>query len=217
VSLSGSALRWYDAKSLDWYQLLTWVKECSGRTSRVDLAVDIKNGNINQADLCKQNRMPYKGKGRTPRWLPVGDEEDGWTWYIGSRQSEKFLRVYDKAKEQKDHETDYVRVELECKGEVAHAVGHEFPAMEKTLCKAMACTLIRGTANIVHPSWAWAMDSESVVLTIPQGKERDTFGWLVNVCAPALAKQIALHPNDGVLDTFWEALRVELRERGVDA
>ena len=217
VVLSGSALRWYYGKNVDWLQMLTWIKECGGRTSRVDLAVDIKNGGIQQKDLCKPNRKPYKGKGRTPKWLPVGEPEEGWTWYVGSRSSDKFLRVYDKAKERGDYDTDYIRVELECKGEVAHAIGHAFPLQGTSECKAMACTLIKGTADISHPAWAIAMECEPMVLTMPQGKRKDTLGWLVNVCAPALAKQIVLKPHEAVLDEFWDALRKELLERGVDA
>jgi len=217
VRLSGSCLRYYQEKGVDWHQMLTWVKQCQGRTSRVDLAVDIKNSQIKQSNLCKQNRLPYQGRGRTPRWLPVGDQDEGWTWYVGSRQSDKYLRIYDKAKEQKNYVEDYIRVELETKGEVAHAVGHEFPTRGKAECKALACTLIKGMANIDHPSWVLAMECEPLVLALPQGRERDTFGWLVKICAPALARQIALRPNDDVLDMFWNALRASLRERGIGA
>lgn len=137
--------------------------------------------------------------------------------YVGSRTSEKYLRIYDKGKEQGEKDSDYVRVELECKGEIAHAVGWEFPNMAREMCVGMAQTLIRTVANVDHEVWDAAMRSVNVALTLPQGKQRDTLGWLVKVCAPALAKEIAKSPSGGVLGDFWDALRRSLSEYGLDA
>jgi len=217
VRLSGSVLRHYSALNADWHVLLSWVKECKGRTSRVDLALDVRGSQLALVDLAKTRLQPYKGKGRTPKYLPVGTQEDGWTVYVGSRSSDKYLRVYDKAKEQGLKDEDYVRIELETKGEIAHAVGHEFPEQTTSECVAMAQTLIRGVCNFDHPSWQAAIGARDVALATPQGKERDTFGWLVKICAPALAKTIAKNPSQDVMGEFWNALRRELQERGLDA
>jgi hypothetical protein len=215
VTLSGSVLRYYSTLGVDWHQLLKWIKEAKGRTSRVDLALDLHDSGITLKDMHKGNLTPYKGKGRTPKLLPVGTQEDGWTVYVGSRSSDKFLRVYDKGKEQGDKDTDYVRVELETKGEIAHAVGHEFPNLPQGECISMAQTLIRGVANFDMQNWIIALESKDVHLSIPQGKERDTLGWLVKICAPALAKTIAKNPSKDVLGEFWNALESELNQRGL--
>lgn len=216
VQLSGSALRWYHEKSADWHTIMTWAKELGGRASRVDLAIDIFDSGLQQTDLCKPNLRAYKGKGRTPRFLPVGDQETGWTHYVGSRTSTKYLRIYDKAREQKLENGDYIRVELECKAEIARAILWEFPALSRQDCIPMAQTLIRSVADFNNDVWQAALGSVDMALTASQTRERDTLGWLVKICAPALAKQIALKPNEDVMGQFATALRGELQQRGLD-
>lgn len=214
---TGSCLVWYrSTEGTDWHDILRIGKHCNGRSSRVDLAIDVKNSELKLVDLCKPNLVPYKGKGRTPKYLPVGTQEDGWTVYVGSRQSEKYLRVYDKAKEQGWIDTDYVRIELECKGQIAHAIGWEFPQMERKGCVDMAKTLIRTVAHFKLPVWEYVMSSDDVTLTLPKQSDRDTMGWLVRICAPALAKQIAKKPSQRILEDFWDALRMALVKEGVD-
>jgi hypothetical protein len=216
VQLSGETLRWYATKNVDWLQMLKWIKKNKGRTSRVDLALDLFNSGLKLKDFCKANLKPYKGKGRTPKApLPVGTQEDGWTVYIGSRQSTKFLRIYDwSAKHDKDA-GDYIRVELETKEEIAHAVGWEFPEQSASDFVSMAQTLIRSVADFDLENWTIALDSRDVPLAIPQGKDKDTLGWLIKTCAPSLAKEIARRPNHDVLGEFWIALQTELNSRGL--
>lgn len=216
VVLGGAALRWYDAAGVDWYDILSAMKRHGMRTSRVDLAIDVRDSGIKHVDLCEQSLKPYKGRGRTPRISRVLGADDSWTVYVGSRQSEKMLRVYDKGKELGEKDIDYIRIELECKGEIAHAIGWEFPNMVRLGCVGMAQTLIRGQADFGLENWEATFQSERVELTIARGRERDTMTWLVKQCAPALAKQIVLYPDEDVLDTFWEALRRELQGRGME-
>lgn len=216
VQLSGSALRWYHEKQADWHTLMTWAKELEGRASRVDVAIDIRNSGLQQKNLGKPHLRPYKGKGRTPRFLPVGDQESGWTHYIGSRTSTKYLRIYDKAKEQKIENGDYVRIELECKAEIARAILWAFPGLARQDCVSMAQTLIRSVADFNNDVWDAALGSVDMALTVSKTTDRDTLGWLVRICAPALAKQIALKPNEDILGMFATALRDELQQRGLD-
>jgi len=217
VQLSGETLRYYSTIGVTWRQLLVWIKQHKGRTSRVDLAIDIHNSGLLFENFTKKTLRPYKGKGRTPRFLPVGTQEDGWTVYIGARTSEKYLRIYDwTAKHDKDSNRDYIRVELETKGEMAHAVGWEFPEQSDAQCVAMAQTLIRNVADFDLERWDASLASENVSLSVPQGKDRDTFGWLMRICAPALAKTIQKFPDRDVLGEFQIALENELYSRGID-
>lgn len=215
VQLSGETLRYYSTLGVDWKQLLTWAKKDKGRTSRVDCALDLHNSGLKLADFTKNNLKPYVGKGRTPQFLPVGTQEDGWTVYVGARTSDKFLRIYDwSAKHDKDG-GDYIRIELEAKGEVAHAIGWEFPEQETSLCIEMAQTLIRGVADFDLENWNIALDSREVALSIPKGNDKDTIGWLLKVCVPSLAKAIARNPKIDVITEFWNALETELNARGL--
>lgn len=217
IVMSGSTLRWYYAIGLSWHAILRAVKMQGGRASRVDLALDVRESGLSPAVLSSLNLMPYKGRGRTPKLTTLTSDDNGWTVYVGSRQSDKFMRIYNKGAELGEKNTDYVRVELECKGETAHAIGWEFPNMGTKGCVDMARTLIRGQADFNIARWQVALASETVELAIPQGRRRDTLGWLIKQCAPALAKEIAKHPDEQILDEFWDALRVALRDRGIES
>src|SRR5689334_6433425 len=212
---SGSCLRWYYAHGKDWRELFAVIDSCGGRTSRVDLAFDVKNTKLSPVDLCKPNLRAYKGKGRTPKFNALLGGDGSWTLYIGSRSSEKMLRIYDKAKEQGDYASDYIRIELETKGEVARAVGWNFAREATASCMGMALGLVKGVADFDLAAWDRSLSGNVVGFSLPQGKARDTFGWLVKVCAPALAKEIEKHPKEGVLDAFWGALKAELGARGI--
>jgi len=212
---TGATLRRYEAEGLQWEDLFRLADKYGGRTSRVDLAFDVRNSALTPSNLCQPNLRAYKGKGRTPRFNTLLGGDGSWTLYIGSRSSDKMLRIYDKAKEQGDYDSDYVRIELETKGEVGRAVGWNFARSNKADCVGMALGLAKGVADFNLESWDTALVGSSVGFSIPQGKERDTFGWLVKVCAPSLAKEIEKRPKDDVLGAFWDALRAELGARGI--
>jgi len=217
VTLAGSSLRKLLANGLDWKHIMVLIDQYGGRTSRVDLAFDIKNGQLTNESFDKSALKSYKGKGRTPKFVKLVGGDESWTTYVGSRQSEKFLRIYDKAKEQGDYVSDYVRIELEAKGETAHALGWNFSRSDKDQCVGMAKTLVLGVVDFNIPAWNAAFNGLPVDFSIPQGKDKDTFGWLLKQCVPSLAKEIAKRPLEPVLAQFWDALRDELAALGVNA
>jgi hypothetical protein len=217
VVFSGATLRKVMADGVAWKELFCRIDTHHGRTSRVDLAFDIKDGALTNESFEVAALKPYKGKGRTPKFVKLVGGDGSWTTYIGSRQSEKFLRIYDKAKEQKDYVSDYVRVELETKGECAHAVGWNFARLGTDECVGMAKTLLLGVADFDIPSWDIAFEHTDVDFSFPQGKEKDTFSWLLKQCVPSLAKEIAKRPEEPVLEQFWDALRDALALQGISS
>lgn len=217
LMLSGSTLRAFAGEGVDSMEALRAVKRLGARVSRIDLAIDVFGSGLSPVYLCKPNRKPYKGKGRTPKFTQVGDIEDGWTIYVGSRASEKFLRIYDKAKESGYEGGTWVRIEVECKGMAAHWLGDTLPDATPMVAYQTASTLVRTLVDFKVAEWVLALDSRSVQLSIPKKTERDTLGWLIKSCAPALAKEIAKRPTDDVIGQFWDALRSELYGLGIDA
>lgn len=216
VILSGSCLRELALAGADVTKCLRELHRLGGRCSRIDLAIDVKNTMLDLTDLCKPNRLPYKGKGHTPKFTQVGDQEDGWTIYVGSRSSDKFLRIYDKAKEVGDDSVAWVRIELECKGKIAHWLGDTLPSMELQESYVLASNLIRTIVDFNSGTWQAALSSEKIELSIPKKTERDTLNWLVKSCAPALARVIAEKPNLDVLGIFYDALKSELERRSIE-
>lgn len=203
IALNGNALSWFRSKSVDGLQMLKWIKQDHGRVSRIDLAIDMYNTGLQQAEFSKDTLKAYHGKGRTPRITRVLNDDRSYTVYVGARTSDKFMRIYDKAKERGDFSRDIIRVEIECKGMVAHAIGHEFPTMSYEGCLAMAKTLMRNQADFKMKAWNDMLKSEHVVLALPTTKERKTLEWLLVSAAPALAKEMQ-RSNDpqALLDTF---------------
>jgi len=217
VVLSGSALRALTAKGFPPDFVLRELKRLSCRCSRIDLAIDLYQSSLKMVNFYESERLPYKGKGRTPQITPVGTDMQGFTIYVGSRSSDKFLRIYDKAKEQKDFTSDYKRIELECKGAVAHWLGDALP--EKTTMEGyeLASSIIKTMVNFSSPQWAQALASNTVEFSTPKPSARDTYAWLIKSCAPALARVVAENPSKDVLNEFARALRDELAKYGIDA
>ena len=111
VVISGNA-----CKSFDDYKILrNFVEIWKGRITRCDIAVDLVDSNYNiveDADLYRSLTET------TPKSWALLNPGRGVTWYLGSRSSDKFVRIYDKGAEQ-NVPVDWVRCEIEAKGGVA--------------------------------------------------------------------------------------------------
>jgi len=217
LMLSGSALNWISGQGQDSLDVLKQLNAIGARVSRLDMAIDVFDSGMQMSDFSKQTRLPAIGKGRVPQLTPVGTQEDGWTIYIGSRSSDKCLRIYDKAKEQHDKQTDWIRIELECKGDVAHWLGATLPSNSLKECYALASSLMRAMADFNVPAWVASHNSEKVAIGIPKKGKTDTLKWLIDVCAPSLAKTIALKPTEPILEMFWAQLKHELKAYNIHA
>lgn len=103
--------------------LIAWAISQRATFTRVDFAIDILDAGAKVetiAALVKRGRAHTNAKTHS---IITGQTEGkrGATLYVGSRQSDKFLRVYNKAAEQ-GIAGDWIRVELECKGDYARAI-----------------------------------------------------------------------------------------------
>ena len=104
--------------------LIAWAIDHQARFTRVDFAVDILNepeANVLILATMVKNEIAKTNAGAYSVIQGVRAGVPGTTLYVGSRQSEKFMRIYDKAAEQ-GIEGHWVRVELECKGDYAAAI-----------------------------------------------------------------------------------------------
>lgn len=123
VDLPAQALGLLGARLGDYVK---WAVSVGGRASRVDWAIDDYEGRITRERL----RACEDGGGILTRWRETGwrtsrkgGQPSGWTFTMGSRQSEAYLRIYDKKLQQGGTDRPHwVRVELECKGALAPAL-----------------------------------------------------------------------------------------------
>lgn len=101
-----------------WLELRAKLESTAGRLTRVDVAADDFAGAypIHMA-IQWLEAGSFDNRGQKPKRQLVDDFDsgEGKTLYIGSRQSEKFLRVYEKGRELGDPASEWVRYEAEFK------------------------------------------------------------------------------------------------------
>lgn len=177
VQLSGTAL----AHIGPWVALEDTL-DLNCKIKRIDIACDL-HGYINLEMLYK---FAKSGDAVTlARQVAHIRSNSGETVYIGSRASEKYLRLYDKGAEQRARE-HWFRAELECKGEYANAVAHHIQQHGPASIPA----IIRGFCDFpTHRMWKKWMNTLHPSPTLPKAEKRtDTEKWLHDAVAPSLAR-----------------------------
>ena len=167
---------------------LAYALEAGGNVTRIDVAVDVAQA----WDIPALYELARDGgaKCRSKKFSLITSTE-GTTFYAGSRTSEKFLRIYDKAA-QTSSSRPWTRIELECKGDFARNIA-KFLAMEGL---PQVPAVIRGFFDLPSvPVWADTMDSHIEAVSLPKvERQSNTRGWLLEQVAPALAKYLEHEP-----------------------
>ena len=117
-----------------------WVFEKQGHFGRIDVALDDRHGVIDvdriYAAVKAGHCVSHFRQSRLIAGLDLGSGSDtGKTLCMGSRQSDTYLRIYDKAAEQKSKdrpvEGSWIRWEMEWKSERANAVGMALSGLDQ--------------------------------------------------------------------------------------
>jgi hypothetical protein len=122
------------------HDVAMWVFEKKGHFGRIDVALDDRNGVIDvdriYAAVKAGHCVSHFRQSRLIAGLDLGSGSDtGKTLCMGSRQSDTYLRIYDKAAEQrakeKPVEGTWIRWEMEWKAERADAVGMALSGLDQ--------------------------------------------------------------------------------------
>lgn len=196
VTLTGAECARATAEGVDLAGVLKHVLEgVSGRFTRLDFALDVYTPGADPMDVKRawdagQVRTAARTCGDVGMTGP-GGVDLGRTVYLGSRTSERVLRVYDKARLE-GVEGVWVRVELECKGDYAHALARSMlaqgviPAGKTALRQFM-------TADV--PWLTEAMNSEDVPMVPIEDKDTDRRRWYREQILPAVERDLARGPE----------------------
>jgi len=205
LSIGGRALKAISEGGHTPLSMLKWSLEQGGKTTRIDLAIDVYDEEIDISAMarCKQVEGA-KGSARG-RKLMEG-EDGGRTLYVGSRQSDKFFRIYDKAIETGDRSRPWTRFELEIKGDTAKKVAFEFAALEEGQHAAYIKGIMRAMFNPDDTLYQQIMNAPAVHVTAPKDTSDNTLEWLLNSVAKTLAKTIARRSDLDVGRLFLDAV-----------
>jgi len=210
--LSGSALKELQAKEYDAIFLLARFIRSQAKITMIHLAMDIFDGSITPEGVYQQFvEKQYTGRSQTASI--VRNTFGGATVYIGSWNSERFYRFYDKAVEQSREGENWKRLELVLKGDYAQQFAYKF-ASEKTLDRSFS--IFRGAitamATFNQIDWVKAMEGKIEKLGLPEAKEKKTREWLLTQVAPAMARYIAETGDEGIIEVFSAELENQYKK-----
>jgi len=207
MQLSGDSANTYLAAALD----------CADSVSRLDLAVTVQTDSPRPdlgRELYEQARAWRDTHPKAARPWFIGGDGNGWTTYIGQRQSDAYFRCYDKAAETRDAGDEstirqYVnawRYELELKGEAAESTARRLVS---------ANDIHQSTSALVH-GWLSArgvippFDCEQPIRpigTLRRRSDRDRkLDWLLSQVRPTVQWLVEngdiakVYQNLGLLD-----------------
>lgn len=146
--------------------VVRFVRDHKGKVGRLDIAFDDTESEVSVSMVEQAVRRGQAVK-RSKQWQKIekGDdsnESTGHTLYLGSRQSDTFLRVYDKAKQLRAQGRDcagpWVRWELEIKCHRAEQCGLVVGAIDEAEFRAFAVGLLRSAVDFrdtTYEAEAW--------------------------------------------------------------
>ena len=199
VVIAGSAIRNILLRyELDQKTLVQTVLDAGGSITRLDLAKDLQGINIS---LDKIYQALERGEhiGTARKFAQIHSLDGGNTVYVGSRQSEKFIRIYNKAAQSGLSKETWFRYELETKGMVARALATMLVQDSRwgdafdTLTKHMVD--LRGSVD-----YAKFFTEGTPEIGFPKlEKKTDREMWIEKQVMPAVIKHFVENPNSAAV------------------
>lgn len=169
------------------------------RFTRIDVAIDVRDSNLNIRTLAAQLKR-NTAQTRLKTWNLI-DGSTGQTLYLGSRQSEQFLRIYDKGREQQDG-SNWKRIELELKGSRAEMFASESAGRSEQETARATRAAVKHLVDFRGSTWAEIVGDMAIGIAKAKEGQTDTVAWLLSSVAPAMGKYIAKHGDNELTEKF---------------
>lgn len=190
---------------ISYQKLFKFIYDHKGHISRLDIAIDVINSDTSTDELYKlieQEKVIVKnqvGVIKTGRIKIVGNVTSKQTIYVGSRQSNAMLRIYNKKDEQTQNKNSrfktlaqesksWIRFEAEFKNKLIHKLGEELSQLKNK-------EIIKKLIGEVVKYWSFADKAE---ITIPIWQE------IVNVASKPieLTKDPIINPIERIINYY---------------
>jgi len=207
VIFSGSALRnLLQSQEIHPQALLRACVDAGGRISRLDLAKDLTGQAVDLQAIYQQiEQRRTTGSART--YGRITSNGGGETIYIGSRASERFIRIYNKSAEQELASGDWYRMEIETKGMVARALA--LALVDTDLWHAVFDNVVRNMVWMEKPaSWRLFFDNDNIKIGLPKiEKQTDREKWIAEQVLPAVARYFVENRASAAVRQLMATLR----------
>lgn len=211
IMFTGRAMNELYDNRVDVMALLREFVEGGFRFTRLDLAIDVRDVKIDIVGLLD---CEHTGSiNNDPVLIQKGAKaRGGATLYAGAWSSDKFLRIYDKAKERGLNDLLWTRIEVELKGRTATKVATQMSEMTESECGQMTQRIIKGLYNPTNEAFQMVFDGMPQRVPSTKNEDHNTYEWLMNVVAKTMARTIIELPHRDVEVTFRREVQKHIRE-----
>lgn len=209
--LSGETLRELAKCGYDQFFLFRMLSRAGAKFSIIHLALDVHNAGYEPKTMYEQF-CAGEYTGRSRKGSQVSERDRGYTAYVGSWNSDRFFRYYDKAAEQ-NYLNDWKRLELVLKGDYAKAFAWEAKDSLNfdELSKFMRGT-VKAMANMSDEKFQQIMAGEAKKLTLPLHRVNSTRHWLLTQVVSAIAKYMTETGDESIIDSMGEEITKKYNE-----
>lgn len=211
VMFTGRACNELYENGVDVLALIASLSSRGFRFTRLDLALDVRDVKI---DIVSLLDCEHTGSiNNDPVLIQKGKKaRGGATLYAGSWTSDKFMRIYDKAKERGLTGVLWTRVEIQLAGRTATKVAAQMAVMSEDECGMFTQRLIKGMYNPQDATFQSALSGIPQRVSSTKNEDHNTYEWLMSVVAKTLARTIVELPHRDVMATFEAEVNKHIRE-----
>lgn len=188
VGYSGKTLNTYREAGISSLEIVRWHIARGATFSRIDLAYDLRDTDMRPETLYIDLNLGLAVTTAKTFNLITGND-GGSTLYIGSRQSEAFVRIYDKGVESGTRER-WIRVELELKSSKAQFAAYTMANEPDDSAYKWGQSWLAAFVNFQDETWQALMAAEAIPLASANKPEKDTRKWLTETVAPSIARYV---------------------------
>lgn len=211
IMFTGRACNELYENRIDVIALIKNLSDRKFRFTRLDLALDVRDVKIDIVGLLD---CEHSGSvNNDPVLITKGkNARGGATLYAGSWTSDKFMRIYDKAKERGLEGVLWTRIEIQLAGRTATKVAAQMAVMSENECGMFTQRLIKGMYNPEDEVFQSALSGTPQRVSSTKNEQHNTYEWLMSVVAKTLARTIVELPHRDVMTTFEKEVQKHIRE-----